>query len=576
MSVDSSARDSSVSGCEPEWIPLAAVRIFFWSYGLLLALAQTWVFRYQVSSDSVSYLDMSDGVLPGGHWRRLINGVWSPLYPFLLGLVRRVFTIGPANEIAAGHFLNILFFVFAFAAFELLLGQSERLPGGPAGQERSVSRTSFPVWARRSVAYALFLWLSIDEISLRNLRPDMLMSGFLYLSVAILLAMRKRPARWRDFLLLGAVLGIGFLAKEPMLPIGILVLALAVLTVQDWRPALKMAISAAALVLVIGGIYYLPLSEERHRFTLGESGSFNYEVHVDDAGPSWYLQNPGRAGGHFQRSPQKIFEHPAAYAFSLYPAVTHPLRFDPSDWVSGLRPRFALKPQLKALIDNVAIFREILQQMIWPAIAVALLLVFSDLKRVTESFRARWQTAAVGTAGCVMFALVHVEPRYVAGFLLLISVTLLDLSVPRKGARTISAGVVLIALLTLLIPVTRQTYVRHRQGFGRINTDAEAAEALQKIGLAPGDGVAKISPLVYDLGAERIARVEVVAEVDYEQAADFWKAPLAVQDEVVRTLLAHGAKVVIATMPQLTSANRSEWVELGSTGYWVWKPSAHA
>ncbi len=116
---------------EPLPRSVAALRVTFWTAGILLASAQAWIFRYQVSADSISYLDMSDAVLPGSNWHRLINGVWSPLYPFLLGLLRRMFHISPGNEIMAGHLLNLAVFIFAFACFEFFLSAAIRELGLP-------------------------------------------------------------------------------------------------------------------------------------------------------------------------------------------------------------------------------------------------------------------------------------------------------------------------------------------------------------------------------------------------------------------------------------------------------------
>ena len=99
------------------------VRVFFWVLGLSLAAAQAWVFRYQNTADAICYLDVSDGALPGGDWHRLINGVWSPLYPLCLGVLRWVFGISRSHEIVAAHLFNMVFFVFAFACFEIFLKQ---------------------------------------------------------------------------------------------------------------------------------------------------------------------------------------------------------------------------------------------------------------------------------------------------------------------------------------------------------------------------------------------------------------------------------------------------------------------
>jgi hypothetical protein len=108
---------------KPHPIPASTigVRLTFWTVGILLAAAQAWVFRFYTSADSVSYLDMSDGMLRDSDWHRLINGIWSPLYPFLVGLARRIFPVSAANEIPEAHLVNIGFFIFAFVCFEFFL-----------------------------------------------------------------------------------------------------------------------------------------------------------------------------------------------------------------------------------------------------------------------------------------------------------------------------------------------------------------------------------------------------------------------------------------------------------------------
>jgi hypothetical protein len=90
------------------------VKITFWLAGLVLALSQSWSFRHFVSADAIAYLDMSDFVFPGAGWQRIISGVWSPLYPFLIGVARWILKPAPTNEIAACHLLNVLFFCFCF------------------------------------------------------------------------------------------------------------------------------------------------------------------------------------------------------------------------------------------------------------------------------------------------------------------------------------------------------------------------------------------------------------------------------------------------------------------------------
>src|SRR5215472_4610512 len=98
--------------------PCPRLRISCWVLGTVIAATQAWSHRFFASSDAVAYMDMSDALLPGQSWHRLINGVWSPLYPALLGLFRRIFAPSAIHEIEFDHFVNVAIFLFAFATFE--------------------------------------------------------------------------------------------------------------------------------------------------------------------------------------------------------------------------------------------------------------------------------------------------------------------------------------------------------------------------------------------------------------------------------------------------------------------------
>ena len=551
-------------------LPETGVRLAFWITGIVFAVAQAGIFRFHVSADSISYLDMSDAVI-GGDWQRLINGIWSPLYPLLLGTVRSLFRIAPAEEIAAAHIFNIALFVFAFACFEFFLRSIAAQTSADAEPDRRL--LPLPPWAFLSLAYSLILWASISAISVRDLRPDMLMSGFLYTAVGLVLRMRAQPATWRRFIILGIVLGVGFLAKEPMLPIGILLIAISVAVVMDWRPALKMAATAIAMMLLIGALYFVPLSRSRGHFTLGESGSFNYLAYVDGAGPNWYMQYPGRARGTFSRPAEKIFTAPPAYAFPHTALVTHPLRFDPSEWIAGVRPRFVLIAQIRAVIRNGLDVGQSLVAVLVFIIALGGAWLLSGRRVLWDGLRATWPAALIGAAGICMYVLIHVEPRYVAAFLVLFFVSIMaGIGIPARFSNKLANPVILVCI-SLLLPIASHTYIWHSQGIGRFDADAQAAATLASLGIGRGDLVARISPVVNDLGIERIARVEVIAEVDNAHANEFWAASESTQKELLSAFAARGAKAVIATMPHLSQQNSSEWKQLGSTRYWVWQPA---
>jgi hypothetical protein len=551
------------------------VRFTFWTLGIVLASAQAWVYRYQTSADSISYLDMSDGVMPGGDWHRLINRTWNPLYPFLLGCFRRVFGISPNNEIGAAHLLNIAFFVLAFVCFEIFL--SSLMRRASAAGSATTATVALPTWVQASLAYSLFLWGAIPCISLEFLRPDMLLSSFFYLAAAILLNMSGRNAIWKHYLSLGVVMGVGFLAKVAMWPIAILVLVISLFLVADWRPALKMAATAFALVFVIGSLYFVPLSRAVGKITLGETGAYNYLVHVDRAGPGhgWYLENPGKGSGTFAHPPLRIFSSPPAYAFGQESLVTHPLRFDPAWWMDGVRPRIDLKRQIgesyAGLIDLGRSLRWLLPVV---AFAVFVSLYDSGHERL-QRLRRMWPIFLLAIAGCGMYSLVHVEARYVAAFLVMFCCAALAAlqEWPRRIGPRILTAVTAVIVASLLLPPALNLYSKYFE-YGRSrNTDALAAAELQSLGIRAGDHVGRISSLVTDLSIERIAHVEVVAEVDFGFAKDFWTAPIETQRHILSLFTANGAKAVIATRPELTDTNRREWEQLASSQYWVWLPS---
>jgi hypothetical protein len=413
--------------CRKWWsLPRKPLRVTFWAGGIILAFVQAWVYRYYVSADAISYLDMADGVLPGQDWHRLINGVWSPLYPFLLGMFRKLFGISPSHEIVAAHFLNVAFFVFAFICFEVLIANLQKKMQ-PFWAPMSLP-AALPSNACIALLYSMFLWASLNVITVSNLRPDMLMSGFLYLAAAKLVMLYGERGIWNDYLVLGVVLGIGFLAKEPMLPIGILILILSIFLVQNKASGIARAATSLAVVLAIGCLYFLPLSLSRGHFTLGESGPYNYLVHVDRAGPGqgWYLENPGQGVGTFHNPPLQISQTPPVYAFGEQKLVTHPLRFDPAIWMLGVRPRLALKRQLGETYLNLIELGKPFRQLL-PVLLVAVLFGLSVPRaEISERLKTAWPLAALAIAGCAMYVLVHVEGRYIGAFVVLFVCSLLQ------------------------------------------------------------------------------------------------------------------------------------------------------
>jgi hypothetical protein len=546
----------------------ALITVVFFALAGVLATVQAWAHRYYVSADSISYLDMSDGVFPGIGSDRLITGTWSPLYPFLLGSAR-LLSPDPYHEVALGHLLNVLIFMCALGAFEFFLRSAiptERVPD---------SRSQYvflPRWAYLLVGYTVFLWASIVSITMKSLRADMLMAVFVLLAMGMLLRMRELGASWGRYLLLGAILGLGYLAKTPILPIGILILVSGVILARDWKRALPKAVVSGAVLLAIGSLYFIPLSFKRGGFTLGESSSYNYLAHVDwTGGAPWYLQEMGRDNGTgtFLHRAAKICDQPPVYSFSVGESVTYPIRFDPAYWAQGVTPRFHLGAQLRALAINLKLYQDIFERTGGvAAMLVAMWFLSGGGRKAIAGIATQWHIWFIGASGLGMYALVHVEDRYVGVFCVLLWMgLLLGLRVPATLVKRVAPGVAWGLAASILIPIIATVGSLAAAGRELHDWDAEAAQALTRAGIKAGDKAGRISAGYNDLGWARIARVTVMTEVAIERADSFWEYSPTQQEAVLRAMETAGAKIVITHVTNdFTPAG---WQRLGHTPYWM-------
>jgi hypothetical protein len=538
------------------------LRLFFWLCGLILATLQVWSYRFYMTADAISYLDMSDAVMPGNAWGTLITGVWSPLYPVLMGIGRRVVRPSPLREVVVAHYFNLLFLIFALLCFEFLM----RALLDERNHDADTYTGLLPRWALLGLGYSLFLWASLSQITLQTLRADMLMSGFAYLVLGLLLRLRNKEANWQIYAALGAAIGIGYLTKAAMLPFGFLVLASSLFLVTNWKRAVLPAIGAGLLALIIGAAYFYPLSHLRGHFTLGESSDFNYLYHVDRAGPTWYIQDLGGGTGKLQRTPHKVFETPPTYEFSFPYRVTHPLRFDPAYWTQGAHPRFRLRSQYAAIRENLHILGPILEATGGLVAAfVILLLAAPNLK----GFIRLWPLWTLGIAGIAMYDLVHVENRYVGVFFVFLWLGLLCALRPNtESSDRIVTGLVLGVALSLFIPMVETiTYDFSKALHQKNEVNLQAAVELHKLGICEGDRVARISPLVTDLMWARATRTTIVAEVDYGLTYQFWQQDAEVRAQVLRSMASSGAKIVVAHVPGEIVVPPG-WQQLGSTPHY--------
>jgi hypothetical protein len=267
-----------------------------------------------------------------------------------------------------------------------------------------------------------------------------------------------------------------------------------------------------------------------------------------------------------------VFEGPVVGSYAPW--------LDPSYWNEGLMPHFALKPQLQALATDLMTEASLLLRAQPALLAGVLLLLALSGGAVLAPMREFWPLAAFAVAAFAMYAPVHVEPRFLGGFVLLLF--LLPLLVARLDRNDLRAGrylaVVLFAVLTIGALDTAYRYSTLRllipgNGPSPALDHVFVAERIREMGLKPGDSVAVIGDGTGAYWA-RLAKVRIIAEVmaaDHD-AQRFWRSSDATKDQVFGIFAGSGARAVLAENPP--GLNGTPWIHIGQTSWYLLPLSA--
>jgi hypothetical protein len=546
------------------------VRIGAWCLLPFAALIEAVAGRHTMQDDGINYLDMGDAILRGD-WKMAVNGIWSPLYPFLQGLAQRLFKPSPYSQFTVVHFVNFLIFLFALASFEFFLRASVAHRPQREGFD-NVARP-LPDWAVFAVGYSVFLWSSVSLIGIQQVIPDMLMAGFIYLAAGLLLQIWAHPQSFLRFVLLGVILGIGYLAKAPVFPLAFVFFALAWLVAGKWRHATPRVLIAVLVFLAITAPWVLALSKAQGRLTFGDSARYNYVLHVNNAAPYQYFQDLGTATGHYKHTVRKIFDDPPIYEYATPLRGTAPIAYDPSYWSEGAIPRVYVKTQLSVIHRWLVYYLDLFfasQTSLFVGFVVLCFMAGRGL--FLEQIAARWPVWLIGLTGLGMYTLVHAELRYIAVFLTLLWMGLfsgLEMPPSREGRRL--ASLVTVAVVVAMATPTALSAAGELKGLrGQPHNQWRVAEDLQKMGVRPGDRVARF-PQHFGLAWARLLRVTVVAQIPLENQEDFWCAKPEKQAQVIEKFRGLGVTAVVAEeiSPTEACAPAPEWQKVGDGTYYA-------
>lgn len=539
---------------------------------------------YSMNADGISYLDIGDAYLRGD-WSTAINAVWSPMYSWILGLVMYILQPSMRWEFPLVHIVNFGIYLGALICFEFFWRQLTLYRNSMLRASSAENAISLPEWAWLSLGYLLFIFSSLNLIEMWAVTPDMLMAAFVYLAAGLILRIRLDVSSYRPFILLGAILGLSYLAKAIMFPIGLAFLGVGLISAGNLRRAVPRVLIAGVVFLLFSVPFIAAVSYSKGRLTFGDAGSLTYMKHVNDLPyPHWQGFPPGT--GTPVHPSRKVFDTPPIYEFATPIAGTYPISYDPSYWYEGLRLRFDLKQQTGYLLTSGLYYFDLFaRQQGGLLFGVVLLYLMSHWQRMRlMEVMSRWGLMVPASAALGFYGIVNVTGRYVGVFVvlfwaeLLANVRLANSAGANRFASHVSA--LMVGFMAMAIIAFNLEGFRDLTGFGRTSPlttsdqgrrpswPGEVAQELHRLGIQPGDKVAVIG-YGFDSYWARLARVRIVAEMFDWEADPFWLGVPLVHAQVLEAFARTGAKAVIAErVPSYVSPDA--WHRVGRSNYYIY------
>lgn len=312
-----------------------------------------------------------------------------------------------------------------------------------------------------------------------------------------------------------------------------------------------------ALALVAFLFFSLPLviglSRKAGHVTTGEAGMLNYLWWIDGLRPligwpegEWYPSwSPESITGRLLHPLSVLSSRPLTVAFGADAPGTYPVWFDPWHWYQGLVPHLNLHRQFAVMWNQVRLLKSLVTICAPLLVGIAVLaLPIRGFGRLISSGSSRW-ALCWSLLSLALFSLVHLEWRYVAGFLVIAFVALYwDLSQFDSPFR---ADVVLGVAMVLLIQIAADLMGVCALDIGDLKHPAvpghvSFASELRRSGLRADDPVALLGSGTRAYFAH-LAQLRIVAEI--REPDVFRSAPPESRDDLLRKLRAIGARALI-------------------------------
>src|SRR5579862_7817658 len=482
-------------------------RGLFWCVAIALGLLQMWAYRFDVVPDGVSYIEIAWSAIHNGR-HGFVNGYWSPLYPFLLSVAFRLVRPAPFSESTVVHVVNFGIYLASLAAFEMFL--RELIHSRAARASATAATWRVPTATLSMWGYLFVMWCAHSWIPLALVTPDLLVAADVFLATALLLRIGRRPDNWFPYAALGAALAAGYFSKAILFLVAFVFLAGALLVAKSRRRALPRAAVALAVFLGISSPWLAAISSAKHRFTFGDVGADNYAAYVDGANALHWQGGPPGSGMPLHPT-RPLLSAPALYEFATPIPGSYPPTYDPSYWHDGVRPHFTWSGQYGALYQGANLYHQMVYRTGVPVtVLLTIIVLIVATRRWTSA--APWPIWLPTSVALALYALVHVIPRLVGGFaLMLLFACFASVHLPRAGnARRVALAIITLAPALYLAAAAALDVAALRSPPG--NLHLQVARELPGLGLSPGATIGMIGTGAGSYWAH-LAGVRIIAEV---------------------------------------------------------------
>jgi hypothetical protein len=371
---------------------------------VILCVALGYLSRLALNPDGVSYLDLAAAV-PKHDWSHFVQGYWSPLFPLIVGEISQVTGLVGANLVPVTHVINT---IAAVAGVWIIWRWS-----------RAVAATR-PLFGR--LAIAAFLLCSFWLPKLEVVTPDVIS-----LLVAVWIShelLRHGSQRW---LLTGVLFGVSFLVKTSTWPLLIVAVPLRLWAAPDTPARRRVWWSTAVCALLMLG-WIVPMSVKAGHPTLGSSGRLNFSWYINASRNS---QSPDADRGNhagYQQVPIGDGQQITVATFDEAATWTYQPWGDPTAWAEGITSKVEFAPTVGELTSywlrmSMYVFVLWLGPMLLTAIVPAFLLYRRPgvWRELVTTQRHALVVGGLGIVGLFQFIAIHVEPRLIAPYAIMLA-----------------------------------------------------------------------------------------------------------------------------------------------------------